>query len=52
VTILHCRRYVREYIPEKRDLARSRQEDFTAKLATDLVRRRLHDTRIPKTNVR
>ena len=31
VTILHCRRYVREYIPEKRDLARSRQEDFTAK---------------------
>jgi hypothetical protein len=31
VTILHCRRYVREYIPEKRDLARSRHEDFTAK---------------------
>jgi Bacterial PH domain len=32
VTILHCRRYVREYIPEKRDLARSRQERFTAKI--------------------
>ena len=32
VTILHCRRYVREYIPEKRDLARSRQEDYTAKI--------------------
>jgi hypothetical protein len=32
VTILHCRRYVREYIPEKRDLARSRQEDFAAKI--------------------
>jgi len=32
VTILHCRRYVREYIPEKRDLARARQEDFAAKI--------------------
>jgi hypothetical protein len=26
VTILHCRRYVRDYIPEKRDPARARQE--------------------------
>jgi hypothetical protein len=26
VTILHCRRYIREYIPEKRDPARARQE--------------------------
>jgi hypothetical protein len=25
-TILHCRRYVRDYIPEKRDPARARQE--------------------------
>ena len=25
VTILHCRRYVREYIPEKRDPARPHQ---------------------------
>jgi hypothetical protein len=33
VTILHCRRYVREYIPQKRDLARARQEDPTAKIA-------------------
>jgi hypothetical protein len=33
VTILHCRRYVREYIPQKRDLARAQQEDFTAKIA-------------------
>ena len=32
VTILHCRRYIREYIPEKRDLARARQEDFAAKI--------------------
>lgn len=30
VTILHCRRYVREYIPDRRDLARSRQKDLTA----------------------
>jgi hypothetical protein len=26
VTILHCRRYIRDYIPEKRDPARVRQE--------------------------
>ena len=26
VTILHCRRYIREYIPEKRDPAQARQE--------------------------
>ena len=26
VTILHCRRYIRDYIPEKRDPARARQE--------------------------
>jgi hypothetical protein len=32
VTILHCRRYVREYIPEKRDPARARPGDFTAKI--------------------
>ena len=32
VTILHCRRYIREYIPEKRDLARVRQEDFSPKI--------------------
>jgi hypothetical protein len=25
VTILHCRRYIREYIPEKRDPARRHQ---------------------------
>jgi hypothetical protein len=26
VTILHCRRYIRDYIPQKRDPARARQE--------------------------
>jgi hypothetical protein len=32
VTILHCRRYVREYIPQNRDLARTRQDNLAAKI--------------------
>ena len=32
ITILHCRRYIRDYIPEKRDPTRARQE-ATAKVS-------------------